>query len=138
MKKLLSQIEMLDYGITGTSLDKLSVKREQAALTSCGMPAIPEEVLSFLGRYNGFLVEGRCIFGIDVNKHFLYDILGENLAANNPSYQDILLLGATSGTYIGWACKLQHYLLIDKSTFMVLHTFKNFADAVRYILQIDD
>ena len=96
------------------------------------------EVLSFLKYYNGFLAEGRCIFGIDTNKHFLYDILAENIMANNPHHEDILILGQTSETYIGWYAPKQDYLLIDKSTFMVLHKFKDFKQAIKYILKIDD
>lgn len=138
MKRLFAQINTLDYGITGSPLDEKSIRREQSALISCGLPSIPADVIEFLKHYNGFLAEGRCIFGIDINKHSLYDLLAENIMADSPQHQNILLLGATSETYIAWQAATQNYLLIDKSTFMVLHTFKNFPDAARYILQIDD
>ena len=134
----LERIKQLDYGVTGTPLNKTDILREQSSLTSCGFPDIPDEVVYFLQHYNGFLSENRCIFGIDTKKHFLYDILAENILADTPNHSDTLILGQTSETYIAWLASKQNYLLIDKSTFMVLHKFKNFTEAVKYILKIND
>ncbi len=138
MKELIDKIKLLDFGITGDELSSSAIIHEQTALKSCGFPQIPDEVLEFLKYYNGFLAEGRCIFGIDIKRHFLYDILGENVTAENPNPNDILLLGTTATTCIAWRASKQDYLLIDKSTFMVLHKFKDFKQAVKYILKIDD
>lgn len=138
MKQLLEHIKQLDYGVSGPKLNNTDILREQSSLKSCGFPPIPDEVVDFLQHHNGFLTEGRCIFGIDTKKHFLYDILAENVMANNPRHEDILILGQTSETYIIWLESKQNYLLIDKTTFVVLHKFKNFTEAVKYILKIND
>ncbi len=138
METLQQKINLLEGGITGTPLDEDDITQTLQELAAGGMPAIPEEMLAFLRRYNGFLYDGRCIFGIDNKHHFLYDILGENLAADNPEPNNILLLGSTDSTYVAWLQNKKYYAIIDKSTFLVLHRLKNFTNAVKYILKIDD
>ena len=138
MEYLQQKINLLEGGITGTPLDEDDITQTMQELAAGGMPAIPEEMLAFLRHYNGFLYDGRCIFGIDNRRHFLYDLLGENLAADNPEPANILLLGATDMTYIAWLNEPKRYCIIDKATFMVLHKLKSFNDAVEYILKIND
>ena len=73
METLQQKINLLEGGITGTPLDEDDITQTLQELAAGGMPAIPEEMLAFLRRYNGFLYDGRCIFGIDNKHHFLYD-----------------------------------------------------------------
>lgn len=138
MQELLNTINTLDDGKTGTPLTEQDIKQTRQEFAAGNIPAVPEEVWQFLRIYNGFLYDGRCIFGIDNKHHFLYDILGENLAADNPEPNNILLLGSTDSTYVAWLQNKKYYAIIDKSTFLVLHRLKNFTNAVKYILKIDD
>ncbi len=138
MKKLLSQIADLDYGITGCSLEQTDINLFQNELSSAKYPPLPKEVLLFLLTYNGFCRESCCIWGINKQHNSLNDILSENNHSHNPIPTELLLLGSTDYCYIGYHQTSKIYSMIDKSSFMVLHNFKNFADAVRYILKIND
>ncbi len=138
MKNLLQKINHLDYGKSGTPLQKEDILHLQIVLKDCGRPQIPTDVVEFLSHYNGFLREGRCIFGINNQNHGLYDILHENLLPSNPTPENLLLLGSTETTYIGWLSSSKCYSIIDNSTFMVLHKFNNFVEAIQYVLKIND
>ena len=137
-ESLQHQINQLDDAATGTPLSEADITLTKQEFAAGTLPEIPEDVWNFLHIYNGFLYDGRCIFGIDNEHHFIYDILGENLAVNNPQPDNILLLGSTDMTYIAWFQSEKNYAIIDKSSFIVLHKFKDFDDAVKYILKIDD
>lgn len=139
MEKLFSQINSLDYGITGYPLNQTDLNRFQTELSLSGYTSLPDDVSLFLLSYNGFCKEANCIWGINNKQHHSFnDILSENIHSHNPIPHQLLLLGATDCCYIGYYKASNTYSMIDKSTFMVLHNFKNFADAVRYILKIDD
>ena len=138
MKTLLKQIERLDFGITGTPLTPTDLKQTQKELKEFDLPQLPTDVVDFLHFYNGFMREGRCLFGIDTTKHFIHDIIGENLDAELSQHQDILLLGDSETVWVAWVKSQKTYFIIDKATQTMLHRLSNFADAVRYILQIND
>ena len=138
MKNLFSQIANLNYGITGYPLNQTDLTLFQNELSSAGYPSLPEEVFLFLLTYNGFCRESCCIWGINKQHNSLNDILSENNHSHNPTPTELLLLGSTDYCYVGYHKTSKIYSMIDKSTFMVLHNFKNFADTVRYILKIDD
>ena len=138
MQKLFNQINNLNHGITGPQITETDIADYQQELSAAGYPTIPDPVQVFLLKHNGFMSEGRTVFGINKNKHFIYDLIGENNFANVPSPADTLLLGSTETTYIAYFKSSHTYSMIDKSTFMVLHDFNNFQDAIRYILKIDD
>ena len=133
-----SFINSLDYGKTGKPLQEQDIVATQTALKEMNFPQLPQDVIAFLKIYNGFRTEGRTIFGIDSQKHFFYDILGENLNAELEDASDILLLGETDMTWIGWVVSKNSYAIIDKDMHCVLHGLDSFTNAVRYVLQIDD
>ena len=138
MKKLLEQIAILDYGITGDVLTDDDIIEVQEELSACGFLSLPDDVVCFLKYYNGFLYEDRCVWGVDNKNRFIYDILAENMMVENPTPENLLLLGSTMQTYIGWHKSSAIYSIIDKSTFIQIHKFKHFAEAVRYIRKIDE
>jgi len=138
MKRLLQQICDLRYGVTGRPLSFEDVDDYQQRLVMHGFLPVPKDVRDFLTVYNGFMTEGRVIFGMDASRHFMYDILGENAFAENPYPEKWLFIGATETTFVGWSEDDKSYLLIDKSSFAVLHRLESFQDAVRYVLRIDD
>ena len=138
MEKLLKEINNLRFAITGTPLTQPTLKKFQAELDECGFPSLPEIVVSFLKKYNGILLENRCIWGINPNDHFRYDILGENAIAQNPYPNELLLLGASETTFIGYLQSTDKFSILDRHDFSVIHEFNNFQNAVRYILKIDD
>lgn len=138
MQKLLEKINSFDYGVTGKPVTDKDISQYQENLSDCSYPNIPSDVVLFLKHHNGFLCEGRCIWGINTKENYLYDILGENVMSQNPNPDELLLLGATEMTYIGYFASTDTYSMIDKSSFMVLHDFNNFVEAAKYILKIDD
>lgn len=138
MDTLLKEINSLRCGFIGTPLTDADIDLFQKELSESGFNTLPEIVITFLKHYNGFLLENRCFWGINTNEHYTNDILGENAIAQNPQPNDLLLLGSTETTYIGWFKSTNNYSMIDKNDFMVLHNFNNFQNAVRYILKIDD
>ena len=138
MSKDFSFVNNLDYGQTGNQLTKAEIQAVQQDLTNHDLPQLPTDVIEFLQIYNGLGTEGRTIFGIDSQKHFFYDIIGENLNAELADSSDILLLGETDMTWVAWQLSKKSYVIIDKASQTVLHRLDNFANAVKYILQIDD
>ncbi|MCQ2741036.1 MAG: hypothetical protein MJ210_02840 [Alphaproteobacteria bacterium] len=138
MQELLRQIRLLDYGRTGNTLSDADIDEAQLELSECDLPQLPQETIDFLKVYNGFSAEGRTIFGIDSQKHFFYDIIGENLNAELENASDMLLLGESEVVWIAWVPSKNSYAIVDKESKMVLHKLDSFANAVRYILQIDD
>lgn len=138
MKKLIEIINTPGFAIQGKPVSDTDITQTNDELTDCGLPVIPKDLADFLRQCNGALRDGRCIWGIDNNKHFMYDILGENLTSGNPAPEDILLFGSTCRTFTAWLCSEKKYAIVDKSSFMVLHKFNNFIEAVKYILEIDD
>lgn len=138
MQDLLKQIRLLDYGRTGNTLSDADIDEAQLELSECDLPQLPQEAVDFLKVYNGFSAEGRTVFGIDTKKHFFYDIIGENLNAELENASDMLLLGESEVVWIAWVLSKNSYAIVDKESKMVLHKLDSFANAVRYILQIDD
>lgn len=138
MKKLIQQINQLDYGITGTPLQKSDIAKIQLELAQNEYPLLPSEFIELLKIFNGFCAEGNCIWGISPNKRSFNDILSENNHSHNPDPNNLLLLGATETCYIGYFKKTKNYSMIDKDDFMVLHNFDNLANAIRYVLRIND
>lgn len=138
MQKLLQQINQLDYGIIGNPVEKSDIAKFQFELSQKNLPLLPSDFIEFLKNFNGFCAEGNCIWGINTLKHSFNDIFSENLHSHNPTPDNLLLLGATETSYIGYFKSSKQYSMIDKDSFMVLHNFKNFTDAVRYVLRIND
>lgn len=138
MNKLLQQIAELPYISTGTPLTTTDIANYQSTLLQHGLPLMPKDYQKFLLSYNGILSEGNIIFGLSAIGHFLYDLLGENAYADNPTPQNLLLLGASETIYIGWQKSKNLYQMIDKSNFMVLHEFDNLSDAIKCVLKIND
>ena len=138
MTQNFSFIDNLTYAQTGKPLNNEGIETAQRDLSYHNLPQLPQDVVEFLKLYNGFQTEGRTIFGIDSEKHFFYDIIGENLNAGLEDFQDILLLGETDVTWIGWIASENSYAIIDKDIHKVLHKLDNFVNAVKYILQINE
>lgn len=138
MDTLLKEINSLRCGFTGKPLTNEDINLFQKELSESGFNTLPKIVITFLKHHNGFLLENRCFWGINTNEHYTNDILGENAIAQNPQPNNLLLLGSTETTYIGWFKSTNCYSMIDKSDFIVLHNFNNFQNAIRYILKIDD
>lgn len=138
MNNLFEQISKLRFGFTGPSLIEKDIISYQKEMITNGYNYLPDIVINFLKKYNGFLLENRCLWGINTNQKYKYDILGENNIAENPSPEELTLLGETETTYIAWQKSTNSYSMIDKSDFSVIHQFDNFQNAVRYILKIDD
>ena len=138
MEKLINLINTSGFAVQGKPISDTDIIQTNNELADCGLPLLPQGVTEFLLQCNGVLRDGRCIWGIDNDKHFMYDILGENLISENPNSKDILLLGNTCRTFIAWLSPEKKYAVIDKSSFMVLHKFNNFIEAVKYILEIND
>ncbi len=138
MDRLFDEIENIRHGFIGHNLNDEDVATFQKELAECGLNILPSEVIVFLQKYNGFLLENRCVWGINNKEHYRYDIIGENALAQNVKTKDILLLGSTETTYIGWMKEKNNYAVLDKYDFEPIFELDNFADAVRYILKIDD
>ncbi len=138
MNDLFAEINKIRFAVTGTPLSDEDINNFQADLIENGYSQLPDEVITFLKKYNGFLFENRCIWGISPKQKYQYDIIGENNLAENPTPEDLTLLGETETTYIGWHKSTNSYSMIDKYDFSVIHTFDNFQNAVRYLLKIDD
>lgn len=138
MNQLLNIINTEGFGIQGSPITPNDIATVNNELTECNLPTLPEEVASFLLQNNGILHDGRCLWGIDNEHRFIYDILAENLMSNNPTPQNTLLLGATAHTFLAWRLPEKCYSVVDKTSFMVLHNFNNFIEAVKYILKIND
>ena len=138
MKTILDIISQPEFGIQGKTVTAADIAQMNEELSQFGLPEIPPEYQTFLLQCNGISHDGRCLWGIDTAKHFMYDILGENLMSPPPNPDETLLLGNTSGTFLAWETSTKRYSIIDKSSFMVLHNFSNFTDALKYILKIND
>ena len=138
MNDIFAEINKIRFAVTGTPLSDEDINNFQADLIENGYSHLPDEVITFLKKYNGFLFENRCIWGISTKQKYQYDIIGENNLAENPTPEDLTLLGETETTYIGWHKSTNSYSMIDKYDFSVIHTFDNFQNAVRYLLKIDD
>ena len=138
MDKLFNQINNIRHGFTGTPLSRSDLDSFQEELIECGFGKLPDEVIEFIEKHNGFLLENRCVWGINPKEHYRYDILGENAIAQNPKPEEMLLLGATETTFIAWLKQTQNYAIIVRYDFEAIYEFDNFSDAVRYILKIDD
>ena len=138
MRNLLNIINTPGFSVQGKPITPNDIALINNELIECNLPTLPDEVASFLLQSNGILHDGRCLWGIDNEHRFIYDILAENLMSNNPTPQDLLLLGATTTTFLAWQIPQKCYSVIDKTSFMVLHNFNNFVEAVKYILKIND
>ena len=117
-------------------MQQVAVEESNEVLSASNRPEIPTDVIEFLHKYNGISCNDGCVWGVDGKKHTLYDILAENLVANNKSPEEILLLGENTMTYIAWNQSTKRYSMLDKSTFLELHNFASYAEAVSYILKI--
>ena len=138
MNKLFREIDKIRHGFTGAPLTSSDLHSYQEELVECGFGKLPDDVVKFLEKHNGFLLENRCIWGINTKEHYRYDILGENAIAQNPKPEEFLLLGATETTFIAWLKQTKNYAILDRYDFEALYEFDNFSEAVRYILKIDD
>ena len=138
MNNLFNEINKIRFAVTGTPLSDNEITSFQKELIEEGYNQLPDNVIVFLKKHNGFLFENRCLWGIHPNKKYKYDIIGENNIAQNPTPENLTLLGSTETTYIGWHKSTNTYSMIDKYDFSVIHEFDNFQNAVRYILKIDD
>jgi hypothetical protein len=138
MNNLFNEISNIRFAVTGPTLSDKEIIIFQKELIKEGYNPLPNEIITFLKKYNGFLFENRCIWGINPNKKFRYDIIGENNLAENPTPENLTILGSTETTYIGWHKSSDSYSMIDKYDFSVIHKFNNFPNAIRYILKIDD
>lgn len=138
MKTILDTIAKQGFGIQGKAVTATDISQTNKELSQFGFPEIPLEYQTFLLQCNGILHDNRCLWGIDNTKHFMYDILGENLMSPLTNPNEILLLGNTSNTFLAWEASKKRYSIIDKPSFMVLHNFHNFTDALKYILKIND
>lgn len=138
MNNLFNEISKIDFAVTGEPLNNNDIISYQKKLVEYGYNHLPQDVITFLKKYNGFLREGRCLWGINTQKGYRFDILSENNLAEAPDFEDITLLGSTETTYIAWRKSTNSYLMVDNCDFSVIHEFENFQNAVRYILKIDD
>ena len=138
MNKLFDKISKIRFAITGTPLEEKDIISYQKKMVEYGYNQLPSEVITFLKKYNGFLLDGRCFWGINTKKGYRFDILSENNLAETPNYEDMTLLGSTETTYVAWSKSTNSYSMVDNYDFSVIHEFDNFQNAVRYILKIDD
>ena len=138
MDKLFDEISKIRFAITGTPLEEKDIISYQKKMVEYGYNQLSPEVITFLKKYNGFLLEGRCLWGINTKKGYRFDILSENNLAEIPNYEDMTLLGATETTYVAWSKSTNTYSMVDNYDFSVIHEFDNFQNAVRYLLKIDD
>ena len=138
MDNLFNEINNIRFAITGSPLNDKDIISYQKKLVEYGYNQLPQDVVTFLKKYNGVLSEGRCVWGINTQKGYRFDILSENNLADTLDFEDMTLLGSTETTYIGWIKSSNSYSMIDKYDFSVIHEFDNFQNAVRYILKIDD
>ena len=138
MDKLFDEISKIRFAITGTPLEEKDIISYQKKMVEYGYNQLSPEVITFLKKYNGFLLDGRCLWGINTKKGYRFDILSENNLAEVPNYEDITLLGATETTYVAWSKSTNTYSMVDNYDFSVIHEFDNFQNAVRYLLKIDD
>ena len=138
MNNLFNEINQIRFAVTGIPLSDNDINTFQKELEEEGYNPLPNDVITFLKKHNGFLFENRCVWGINPKKKYKYDIIGENNIAENPTPENLTLLGETETTYIGWIKSSNSYSMIDKYDFSVIHEFDNFQNAVRYILKIDD
>ena len=138
MDKLFDEISKIRFAITGTPLEEKDIISYQKKMVEYGYNQLPPEVITFLKKYNGFLLEGRCFWGINTKNGYRFDILSENNLAEAPNYEDMTLLGSTETTYIAWSKSTNSYSMVDNYDFSVIHEFGNFQNAVRYLLKIDD
>ncbi len=138
MDKLFNEIKNIRHGFVGPQLTDSEIDLFQSELLECGFAKLPDDVVIFLKKYNGFLLENRCVWGINTDEHYRFDILGENAIAQNPKSDKLLLLGATETTFIAWQTETNNYAMIDRYDFEVIYEFEKFSDAVRYILKIDE
>lgn len=138
MDNLFNEIDKIRHGFTGTPLSDKDIEEYQEELVECGFGKLPNEVIEFLKKHNGFLLENRCVWGINTKEHYRYDILGENAIAQNPKPEKLILLGATETTFIAWQKETNNYAILDRYDLDKIYELDNFPDAVRYILKIDD
>lgn len=138
MNKLFDKISKIRFAITGTPLEEKDIISYQKKMVEYGYNQLPSEVITFLKKYNGFLLDGRCFWGINTKKGYRFDILSENNLAETPNYEDMTLLGSTETTYVAWSKSTNSYSMVDNYDFSVIHEFDNFQNAVRYLLKIDD
>ena len=138
MNNLFDEINKIPFAVTGTPLNEKDIISYQKKMVECGYNQLPQEIITFLKKYNGFLLEGRCLWGINTQKGYRFDILSENNLAEAPNYEDMTLLGSTETTYVAWFKSTNSYSMVDNYDFSVIHTFENFQNAVRYLLKIDD
>ena len=138
MNNLFEEISKIRFAITGTSLDEKDIISYQKKLVEQGYNQLPQDVITFLKKYNGILQEERCIWGINTQKGYRFDILSENNLSDAENFNDMILLGSTETSYIAWHKSTNSYSMVDNYDFSVIHTFDNFQNAVRYLLKIDD
>ena len=138
MNNLFDEINKIPFAVTGNTLEEKDIISYQKKMVEYGYNQLPQEIITFLKKHNGFLLEGRCLWGINTKKGYRFDILSENNLAEAPNYEDMTLLGSTETTYIAWHKSTNSYSMVDNYDFSVIHTFDNFQNAVRYLLKIDD
>ena len=138
MNKLFEQINKIRFAVTGNPLSEKDIITYQKKMTEDGYSPLPQDVITFLKKHNGFLLEGRCLWGINTQKGYRFDILSENNLVEVPNFEDMTLLGSTETTYVAWNKSTNSYSMVDNNDFSVIHEFDNFQNAVRYLLKIDD
>jgi len=138
MNNLFDEINKIPFAVTGTPLNEKDIISYQKKMVEYGYNQLPPEVITFLKKYNGFLLEGRCLWGANTKKGYRFDMLSENNLAEAPNYEDMTLSGSTETTYVAWFKSTNSYSMVDNYDFSVIHTFDNFQNAVRYLLKIDD
>ena len=138
MNKLFEQINKIRFAVTGNPLSEKDIITYQKKMTEDGYSPLPQDVITFLKNHNAFLLEGRCLWGINTQKGYRFDILSENNLVEVPNFEDMTLLGSTETTYVAWNKSTNSYSMVDNNDFSVIHEFDNFQNAVRYLLKIDD
>lgn len=133
MKELIKEINSNHHILTIGKAYSFDVISYQKNLTQNNLPKIPLEMIDFLKIFNGIGYDLGTIYGINVEKDILPNILEKNL---NKKQKNLLYLGEDNFNYLAYNQKKSIYQIIDKSDYEVLKEYEDITDAIMHIIKI--
>lgn len=134
MQDLIKTIEKKEHLLKINKASTFDIISSQKKLVKNNIPKIPKELIEFLKIYNGIGYDDGYIYGIDVDKDILPNIIDKNLKLKNQS--EYIIFGENTFDYLVYNEKKSLYQIIDKSDYEVIKEYKELSRAILYIIKI--